>query len=85
MGSISSDSTAQNGSHCWRKLFTVQPAEPVSSAYMQKHSSIPVGPFFWGAEHASGKIKPFPSHSGNVEAGELIGDGGVAAELSMRH
>ena len=79
MGSVSDESTAQNGNHCWSRLFTVQPNEPVSSAYMQKHSSIPVGPFFWGAEHASGKTKPFPSHSRNVEAGELVGDGGVTA------
>lgn len=79
MGSISDDSTARNGNHCWSRLFAVQPAEPVSSAYMQKYSSIPVGPFFWGDKHASGEIKPFPSHRGNVEAGKLIGDGGVDA------
>lgn len=57
----------------------MQPAKPVSSAYMQKYSSIPVGPFFWGAEHASGEMKPFPNHSGNIEAGKLFGDGGVDA------
>lgn len=79
MGSISDDSTARNGDRCWSTFFTVQPAEPVSASYMQKYSSIPVGPFFWGAEHDSGEIKPFPSHSGNVEAGRLIGDGGVEA------
>lgn len=79
MGNINADSTSGNGNHGWSSLFTVQPAEPVSSAYMQKYSSIPVGPYFWGAEHASGEIKPFPSHSGNVEAGKLVGDGGVDA------
>lgn len=57
----------------------MQPAEPVSSAYMQKYSFILVGPFFWGAGHASGEIKPFQSHSGNVEARKLFGDGGVDA------
>lgn len=79
MGDISADSTAGNGNHCWSRLFTVLPAEPVSSAYMQKYSSIPVGPYFWGTEHASGEIKPFPSQSGNVEARKLVGDGGVDA------
>lgn len=57
----------------------MQPAEPVSSAYMQKYSSIPLGPYFWGAEHALGQLKPFPSQSGNVEARKLVGDGGVDA------
>lgn len=79
MGDISADFTAGNGNHCWSRLFTVQPAEPVSSVYMQKYSSIPLGPYFWGAAHASGELKPFPSHSGNVEARKLIGDGGVDA------
>lgn len=77
MDSIIDDSIAENGNHCWSRLFTMQPAKPVSSAYMQKYSSVPVGPFLWGAAHASAEIRPFPSHSGNVEAGKLIGDGSV--------
>lgn len=52
----------------------MHPVEPVSSAYMQKYTSIPLGPYFWGAAHASGEIKPFPNQSGNIEARKLIGD-----------
>lgn len=79
MAHTRSDSTVGNGNHCWSKLFTVQPAEPVSSAYMQKYTSIPLGPYFWGAAHASGETNAFPSHSGNAEARKLVGDGGVDA------
>lgn len=75
MGNTGADYAGENGNHCWRRLYTVQPAEPVSSAYMQKYTSIPLGPYFGGAAHASGEMKPFPKQSGNIEARKLVGDG----------
>lgn len=81
MDLVGTECSAGQGDHSWGRLpvFAVQPAEPVSSEYMQKYSSTPLGPYFWGAAHAAGETKPFPSHSGNVEARKLAGDGGVDA------
>ncbi|KUI56285.1 hypothetical protein VP1G_03647 [Cytospora mali] len=60
-------------------LFSIKPSAPVSSAYMQKFSSFPIPPLFWGAEHEAGKSKTFPQAVGNIEASELIGDGSLDA------
>lgn len=60
-------------------LFSMTPAAPISSDYMQRFTSIPLAPIFWGAEYEAGNARPFPPHTGNVEVGELIGDGSVEA------
>lgn len=46
---------------------------------MQKFTSAPVGPHFWGAAYEAGRVRPFPRYTGNVEIGELVGDGSVDA------
>lgn len=61
------------------QIFTVKPAGTVSPTYMQKYTTIPIPPYFWGAEHAAGKTRPVPPQTGNIEAGVLIGDGSIEA------
>lgn len=61
------------------QIFAVKPAGTVSATYMQKYSTIPMAPYYWGDEHAAGETQAVPPQTGNTEAGELIGDGSMEA------
>lgn len=55
--------------------YQVSPGLKPSSKYMARYSSIPIATYFWGEKSHEQYAKSLPTHSGNVEAGSLIGDG----------
>ncbi|EQL02255.1 hypothetical protein OCS_02039 [Ophiocordyceps sinensis CO18] len=53
----------------------MSPSTKPSIDYMLSHSSIPIASYFWGEESWDKFAQSLPKHSGNVEAGKLIGNG----------